>query len=241
MLAELGLQDVATAQNGQAALGHLERRPYEVLLSELRLEPESGFELFEAARSRAPRISGLLMSASATARDVETSRDLGIVEVVSRPFTTERLATALARAVAAARGLWGEVQQLTLLDMLQMYHYGRRSMVVHLTGEAVGRIFVRGGEIVHATADELRGLTALCRLLQASSGVLRIEALPSPTERTIRRPFAAVLLEALHRLDEEAIRRPSEGPRLPEELGNGFETVFGELLEGDRDLAPERL
>lgn len=203
MLDSLGVKDVGMADGVPAAIEQLGERAYDLLLTDLRLGNGTGMELVEIARAQAPAMRSVLISAHASARDVEVARDQGVVEVLTKPFTTDRLESALRKALASTTGLWGEVQELSLLDMLQMYHYGRRSLVVALSGEVEGRITFDNGEIVDATAGELRGLAALSQLLRMTTGLVRTEIGAGSSERTIEADFQSTLLEALRLLDEE--------------------------------------
>jgi hypothetical protein len=89
-----------------------------------------------------------------------------------------------------------------------MYHQGRRSITVLLSGPIAGRIRLQAGEIVDAQSENLRGLPALSRLLEADSGLLRTESSDDAAEQTISGPFQLVVMESVQRLDER--RRDSK-------------------------------
>lgn len=218
MLRALGIADQDLVDTPKEALARLGQRPFDILLSDLRLGKESGIRLIERLREVSPKTRAILMSAYATSRDVEEATALGAVAVLSKPFRADQLELALRRAAAAADGLWGQVHDLSLIDMLQMYHYGRRSVALVLSGPCSGRILLDEGEIVDAEAGEQRGLDALRQLLPLKSGVVRTEAVGEIDRRSIEGEFEAVMLECLRVIDE--------GGRAPESFDHEMEMAF---------------
>lgn len=130
---------------------------------------------------------------------IEGEAGLGDFPLEFDPSSTEPESEREAEEVGGWRG---EVQQLSLLDLLQMYHYGRRSVTVELDGETGGHLVLQGGEVVHAAASDLRGLPALARLLAATGGYLRTRPLPRKVRASIAGEFETVILEALRQIDE---------------------------------------
>lgn len=193
--------DVESGAGPDAALEMLQRREYDVLLTDLRLDDESGIDLIRSASTVSSRTRPLLMSAYATARDHDMATSLGAVRVLSKPFTIEELVVAVRHAVEAETGYRGSIHGLSLVDLLQMYHYGKRSIALATDGSA--EIFLERGEIVHARAADLEGEPALRKLLARPGGAIRTGALPSQFPRTIDRGFDGLVLDALRAYDED--------------------------------------
>ncbi|MDX1999797.1 MAG: response regulator [Thermoanaerobaculia bacterium] len=210
MLEVLGFRDVVMVRGIDPALAELATRSFDLLVTDLRLGATNGLELIDAVRSLAPAMRTVLISAHASARDAEVARGLGAVDVLTKPFTSERLESSLRKAIASATGLWGEVQELSLVDMLQMYHYGRRSVVVVLSGEVEGRIRFDAGELVDAQAGDARGVAALAQLLRMTNGLVRTEVAPAAVDRSIDGDFQSILLDSLRLLDESTRALPAE-------------------------------
>lgn len=210
MLKDVGIRNPVLVESPMEALVRLQQEPFDVLLSDLRLGKESGVRLIQRMRAVSPSTRAILMSAYATARDVEEATALGAVAVLNKPFQSEQLELALRRAAAAADGLWGQVHDLSLIDMLQMYHYGKRSVAVALKGPPDGRILMHEGELVDAEFGELSGVEALRRLLPVRTGVVRTEALGEIHRHSISGEFEAVVLDCLRAIDEDG--RPSDLP-----------------------------
>jgi hypothetical protein len=98
-------------------------------------------------------------------------------------------------------GFSGFIHGVALVDLLQIFHYSRRSLTLHV--EPSGAIHVKEGEIIHARAGEIEGEVAIHCLLQRTGGRIRTAA-PQDVSRTVDRPFNFLLLDALRDLDETA-------------------------------------
>lgn len=207
LLRESGVTKVSSVADGAAALAALEAQMFDLFLCAARLGGTPGAELVRNAKRVSPATRSVLM----VAEDEALESAVRPLETLLRPFSRGKLGALLESVAAPSGGLWCQVPQLSLSDILQLYHQSRRSIMVLLSGPIAGRIRLEGGDIVDAEAGELRGLDALSRLLEAEAGLIRTEPPAEPTAVTIEGPFEAVILQAAQRLDER--RRDS---RLPE-------------------------
>lgn len=201
---DLGLRgvDVRIAAGAEEAVDVLQSARFDVLLTDLRLGGRDGIDLLKRARTIAPGTRAILMSGFATARDYQRAIELGAVRVLCKPFTSAELMQAIEHARDCTTGYSGSVHGLSLIDVLQLYQFGRRSLVVVVVGTPGGRVILRDGAFVHAERGELTGEAALAALLAAESGVLRTETVPAEHPQTIERPPQAVLLDCLRLVDE---------------------------------------
>lgn len=126
-------------------------------------------------------------------------------------------------------GFSGFVHGVSLVDLLQIFHYSRRTLTLHIEPNAA--IHVVDGEIVHARSGELEGELAISTLLERASGKIRTagaEVVPT----TIQRPFNFLLLDALRGMDES---HRDEVPDIwPEESGE----FSKDLLSPPHSLLP---
>lgn len=135
MLGQHGFE-VSMASSYDEALQLLQKVPFEVLLTDLRMNGPDGLELIRATQASSPATRPILMSAYATARDSQMALDLGAVRVLGKPFEPNELLEAVRRAADTNEGFFGAVHGLSLIDLLQMFHYMRRSITVRLLGAA---------------------------------------------------------------------------------------------------------
>jgi CheY-like chemotaxis protein len=201
---------VALANSAGDAIELLAARPAErsidVLLTDLRMPGADGIDLLEKVRTVSPRTRAILMSGYATARDYERAIECGAVRVLCKPFTSSELLLAIRQAVDCETGFRGSIHGLSLVDLLQMFHYARRSVAIVVDGLAPGHVFVEDGQLVHAVYRELVGEPALRGILAMPAGSLRTMVLPQSIPHSITRDFQALLLDSLRTVDEISMR-----------------------------------
>ena len=204
---------VSLAHDADEAIALLSDRGIDVLLTDLRMPGADGIDLLAQVRILAPRTRTILMSGYASARDYQRAIECGAVRVVSKPFTSGELLQAIRQAVECETGFRGSIHGLSLVDLLQMFHYARRSLAIIVDGLAPGQVLLEDGHVIHAVYRELQGELALQAILAMPAGSLRTvdeDALPAsdwePDEHHASVPGAAAphlqrLIEALRRLD----------------------------------------
>lgn len=193
--------EVRVAESVQDALAALREAAVDVLLTDLRMSDEDGIDLLDQVRHASGATRPILMSAYATARDHQTALELGAVRVLCKPFTSTELLLAIQQAVDCETGVRGSVHGLSLVDLLQMFHFGRRSISIAVGAPVTGEIHMKDGELVHAACAELQGEDALRALLATPSGSINTAAFHTEAH-TVTRPFQSLLLDALRQLDE---------------------------------------
>jgi len=192
---------VRSVASVSAALDALAEFRPEIVLTDLRMSERDGIDLLVEMRKRAIDARPILMSAYATARDHEAATDLGAVRVLNKPFTPTDLAEAIDQALDCRVGFRGSVHGLSLVDLLQMFHYSKRTITIEVGGERPGRVHVTDGEVCHAKQGYLQGEEALRSILSSQSGSLQTRPGREIT-RTITRRFDSLLLDLLRQLDE---------------------------------------
>jgi CheY-like chemotaxis protein len=191
---------VHSVKDALATLGHGD---FDVLLTDLQFGAQDGIDLLESLREVSPRTRAVLMSGFATARDYQRAVELGAVRVLCKPFTPMELLQCIRQAVECETGFRGSVHGLSLVDMLQMFNYGRRSVSITVAGQSPGRLHLRDGQIVHVEHQGRVGEAALQSILAVPAGTLSTSALEEPVQTTLTRDFRELLLDALRSLDED--------------------------------------
>jgi CheY-like chemotaxis protein len=184
------------------ALSRLAIGDVDVLVTDLQLGAEDGIDLLESVRGVSPRTRAILMSAFASARDYQRALELGAVSVLCKPFTPSQLIDCVRQAVECETGFRGSVHGLSLIDMLQMFNHGRRSVSIAVAGESPARVYMDGGQIVHVEHESRVGEPALQTLLAMPGGTLTTSVLPPSYDTSVTRDFHLVLLDALRTIDE---------------------------------------
>lgn len=193
------------AQDAGEALALLSERAIDVLLTDLRMPGADGIDLLEKIRALSSRTRAILMSGYASARDYQRAIECGAVRVLCKPFTSSELLQAIRQAVDCETGFRGSIHGLSLVDLLQMFHYARRSLAIAVDGLAPGHVFLEDGHVIHAVYRDLHGEAALRAILAMPAGSLRTMVLPPQTPHSITREFRVLLLDSLRTLDEDSL------------------------------------
>ena len=194
--------DVQVVDGVSAASDVLRGGGIDVLLTDLRMPEQDGIDLLAAVRGLSPKTRAVLMSAFASARDYQTAVSLGAVTVLCKPFTPADLLSAIRQAEECESGFHGTFHGMSLVDILQMFHFGRRSVSIHVTASESGTVHVQDGEVIHAERGSLSGVEAFAAILASKSGAIRTTVLVPDARRTIHRSFESLLLDSLRELDE---------------------------------------
>lgn len=110
-------------------------------------------------------------------------------------------------------GLAGDLREIPFSDVVQFYSHAKRTAVLVLSdpksGEERGYFYFDHGELLDARLGDWEGLEAVYRALELKEGAFHVLADVEMPPRRIFKPIAAMLLEGMKRLDEEAAGRAS--------------------------------
>lgn len=222
----------STAAHGyDEAVERLEHRHYDVLLTDLRMGDKDGIALLSKLRESNYRSRPILMSAYASALESQQALELGAVRVLCKPLETRDVVEAIQRAADASTTYFGNVHGISLIDLLQVFHYGQRNLTLELLGAPPSVICFRDGQIVDARHGDQQGEPALRAILRMPTGPLRTKSLGDFTP-TVHRDFQALLLDLLRELDEES--RSSPAPP----ASSGSDPVFSLATDGISSQVP---
>jgi CheY-like chemotaxis protein len=201
------LPEIHTATTGPRALALLEAEPFRLLICDLKMPKMDGLQVLSIVRRRFPELRTVVMTGVHDEEFRSRAYALGVDLFWLKPDTQanmqmflECLESLLGRDDSA--GFRG-VQSKSLMDIVQMECLSLSSTVLRVTrGSLVGKIWIVGGELIHAEAEGAVGEAAFRRILGWRSGTF--ENLPPELEheRTINKPVNALLLEMAQAMDE---------------------------------------
>ena len=129
---------------------------------------------------------------------------------------------------AASAKMTGDLADLPLPDLLQLFASNRKSGVLKITGKREGAIYLRHGELIYAKIGEKDTATpmkAFCRMVGWTKGNFVVEPWPESFEPavTIGEPAQSCLIEAMRQQDElklllAGMPSPSSSLRIPSSL-----------------------
>lgn len=110
--------------------------------------------------------------------------------------------------VDAAGGVEGQLAELPLTDLLQLFHVSCKTGTVEVvrglgrSRRQVGRVVLRAGDVVDASVGPVVGKKALFRLLAWDRGSFAFKPEPAVGEVTIQMPTRALLREGVRQIRE---------------------------------------
>jgi hypothetical protein len=112
-------------------------------------------------------------------------------------------------AVVADRGDFrGDLQQVSILDLLQLLSMNRRTGVLNVvTAAGAGEVRISDGEIVDGVYRRLEGEKALYRLITETDGTFAFASGTAAMARRVNVSTNALLMEALRQSDEVRQKR----------------------------------
>jgi len=90
---------IKTATSEKEALDHLTNQAYDLIVTDLQMPGEKGFQLVREARTRAPHALIILMTAWWNEKVSETAKSLGVYRCLSKPFSRQKLVSTVQSAL----------------------------------------------------------------------------------------------------------------------------------------------
>jgi CheY-like chemotaxis protein len=220
--------ELLTAENGKQAVGILERRQVDLLLTDLYMPVMDGFELLAHMVRSFQSVPVIVMSGYEVPEIGGEIERQGALHYLEKPFDFRTLADTVGETLA--RTSKGHLTGISLLGFLQLLNFEKKSCTLTVTsGGRSGRIHVSEGELVNADFDRYQGESAIFEILSWEDCEIDV-SVPQRVERLIQRPLHGVILEAAKDLDES---------RPPGSRGAGRETAASAAID-DGALDPSR-
>lgn len=95
--------DVTVAPNGAEGIEQLAKMTYDVVVTDLKMQPVGGIEVLRAVREQSPATACIIMTAYGTVETAVTALKEGAFDYIMKPFTPDELELAVARAIERER------------------------------------------------------------------------------------------------------------------------------------------
>ncbi|NQZ97492.1 MAG: DUF4388 domain-containing protein [Myxococcales bacterium] len=210
--ADLGIA-CELATNGPAALERvLSQRPA-ALVAHVDLPVIPGEQLVDIVEAN-PRTQGVGLLLIGAARDgtrvngrvLLATEDSRVVARHAHGLLSDDSLQAMADEEEG--GVEGELSQLPLSDLIESFHTSRKTGTIELQlhhdegPNGMGRVYLRGGDVVQAVVGLVEGEKALFRLLAWERGSFEFTPVPVTIDSRIETPTRALLREGRRQLDE---------------------------------------
>ncbi len=207
--------EVKIARTADVAQRLLVETDFEMVVSEVELQPFDGFELIEKARKVGASKDAVwvFLSTKADRDAVNRGFELGAADWVQKPAKAEILVAKLRKLVeqgapakqTASRGVSGSLEEMGLPDMVQILSQGRKTGALKITtGSDKGEIHFVNGDIYNANFGKLKAEEAMYAMIRLRSGDFQLDPNFKADQRVIQMSAEGLLLEGMRRLDESS-------------------------------------
>ena len=149
ILAEETVHETVTCANPLDALERIDREPFDLVLTDLKMPGMSGIDLLEAVRKRRPETAVIIMTAYATIDTAVEAIHKGASDYITKPFRRERVLLTIEKSMR-----WQDmVRENQALRQALAETAGTDAMVG--TSPAMKRILVRVRQVAPTTATVL--------------------------------------------------------------------------------------
>ncbi len=208
--------EIITAADGADALMKaIEAKP-DLVISDYGLPVMDGRALFEKLRARKEtRNIPFVFVASQQEIDEHLRMAIdGVEDYFVKPFFTRDLLQQTRRITArlverrvekqgGGAGIKGRLSEINLIDWMQTLEQGRKTCVLMLrSGDEECTLYFRDGQVYHAVCGELKGNSAVFKILAWADGEWEIDFQKHSDERTTTMSTQALMIEGLRMLDE---------------------------------------
>lgn len=181
--------EVKLADNGAAALSLCRDFLPHMMLVEIELPKIDGHHLFREIKSQTStqNIPFILLSKHRSVEERVHSMNMGVDDYINIPFDLKELLLRFeiilkeidrfeAASTGVAKGFAGKLSDMNVLEVIQALHIGKKSGQIKIQREdKEGIIFLKEGEIVDATLQNLDALSAVYRMITWVDGSFRVE------------------------------------------------------------------
>jgi CheY-like chemotaxis protein len=199
---------VHTASTGARALAMLESEPFNLLIVDLNMPKMDGLQVIAIARRKYPALKVVVWTCIADEQFRARAYGMGVDQYWQKPASEQErqhfLDSVESLLEREAHGGFRGVQSKSLVDLIQLECLSQNSTTLKIThGHLTGRIWIEGGELFDAEAEDLKGEAAFRRILGWKTG--NFELLPGDhsRQRAIFSSYQALLLEIAQAMDEE--------------------------------------
>jgi DNA-binding NtrC family response regulator len=92
---------VETSEDGEQAVARIAQEEFDVIVTDIRMEPLDGLKVLEAAQQRSTRTKVIIITGYATVELAREAMAKGAFEVIAKPFRPNDLREAIAKAAHA--------------------------------------------------------------------------------------------------------------------------------------------
>jgi CheY-like chemotaxis protein len=223
---------VLLASDGLEAVEQLKKHCVSLVVTDLKMPKMDGFQLLTHIMEVYPDIPVIIITGYSTPEMERHARQGGAVGYIAKPFLIENLARQI-MATLRKESEGGTLHNVSSGMFLQLVEMEQKTCTIRLEEKSTGRrgiLFFREGELFDARVNDFQGETAAYDIFAWDQVNLSIQNGCAVGENKINRELSTLILEAMRRKDESAVRpepaKPAAAPK-PETPPNEAERVGG--------------
>ncbi|MBN2092863.1 response regulator [candidate division KSB1 bacterium] len=192
---EKSLFRVTCAHSGTEALDFLNKSPFDLVISDIRMPGINGLELLLEIRKKFPQTKVIIMTAYGSPEMQHKADMRGSVGYIEKPFEMNNLKKLIFETITEPDDSFqGHLVNIRLEDVIQMYCLSQNAAALTISnGKDMGVVYFQNGAIVHAKCSDLEGESALAYMLTWKKGSFKAIRGDQTSERTIERDWHALL------------------------------------------------
>jgi CheY-like chemotaxis protein len=207
------------------ALSLLASKPFDLVISDVRLGRDSGFDLVREVNRSYPGVGSILMSAYRSSTNRQQAEALGVILFLEKPFQIAELIQAVkdyfeakenpqpgpglsvpaAHAAAPELTRTNSLSHFKLEDLVQLFCLNGRNIQITITPQEsapIGEIYIQGGQMVHVDFNGMTGDEGFLALMQLQDPKLKVKDWTSPVPVTVESGWDKLLLQSAIQTDE---------------------------------------
>ncbi len=199
-----GQWDLVLTPSTVEAFTILDTQHIDLVVIDLRLDEMDGVEFLKQVHRKYPRLRKAMLTASeedAPCKDcLAAGADLYLIKLAGLETIFHSLNQLL---LVAPEGFSGLLRKVSLTDLIQLECLNHRTSILEVSARDFrGEIYIKQGNIVHASAGSKTGAAAVIRLMKMSGGDFHLKPYSEPAAETIHTTWEQLLMEAAQAADE---------------------------------------
>lgn len=181
---------------------------------DIHLPDGSGIDFLHDMQLKSPNAAVVIFTAVPLPEYRAQAEAFGVLHFMEKPVDPPVLGRLVrnywskANGKDVGTGFSASLSRLTTLDIIQLKCLGRANAALEFVGRQgqQGRIYFKGGEILHAETGETQGIDAFNEIVSWRGGQVMEMANATASARTIQGDWQGLLMHAVHWADENRPR-----------------------------------
>ena len=193
--------NVLFADNGQAAIEHLNSQEVSFVITELKLPVMNGLKLLSHLRKHYPEIPAIVLTGYGTAEIEIKIKKLDTISYFEKPLDVGILVDMISRALQARAP--GQISGISSAAFLQLMFAEEKTCTLSVQSEGrTGKLYLQKGELIDAETGDLKARNAATNIIAWDKPIINIESGCRKFEKKIPQSMMSILLDSARMKDD---------------------------------------